>query len=1103
MLKIVLTCLLSLCALSTAAEGGTVAFSFDGTQEQMRGQYFFGTSLGTDAADPARKLEGKFGSALAFDGQDDMLVIPDLPSLHFGADDSFTVELWVKPLTEDLSAKTPILAQGDRQSAFRWKFLLYNKGRLGFFVENRQQQTLVNFLSGKNSLGDWHHLAFVRDRQEKQLRFYLDAILIREEEDTLPPDAFDFISPLFVGKASATEPAFQGLVDEITFTRSVKRRFDLAVPPRDDTSGDAGAYQRVKAVAETPEAGVQASWNEIERLGLNLVPAPKQFAASGEPVALDQNWRVILRHAAAVPGLEELDRQMTSQGLPPLPRADEAGEGSCIIAGTFAELAAVLPRIGNPEQPKRQGYIIDSYEDGGKTVVLVIGSDTDGVRYGLVTLSQLLLPGGKLVRAKIADWPDYKWRMGFTLHSYEPAAAKAVLDEVFHAKLNMVWGQGFYQRFEDMLKNAEARREITAYAAARGIRIVIGNWFDVAAAPYPADMQGYSKHCYPYKTEEGMMGHRGRAFTWSNDEYLQNQANNIRQFMRETGTDTFFFHVMDCGGRDNPENWKNRTAMDRERWGDDRASADAHLILNHYNAMKAENPEAMLFAVAYPYGAKYLAFPEVRAWMEKLTSLLPEDIFLCIRENNREGMEIWKNSNRQGRHIYHEAHPWSLRPAYCPGGRYARTFFFDDRDIYWYQLDAGPCGVTVWTAAEYAWNTKAPGWAWMPEPSEARRIPVAEAMPPAIREQLLPRICGKLFGAAAAADMATAFAACLPSMLAADLSAFTDPDPDKYFAAKAEDAEKAVAALDAAAPQVPPAMQAMFKQANSFLRNCRSLIAARHQYFLSRDSLAKADLPAAEEAVRQGLAQLEQIGAGDAQFAKYKRDILKDLDIATALKWRRERDDYLKTVTPKPMRIGLYATGFSRGVAESLSGVPGVKVISIADPTRAELANCDVLMFCAPNEMGDTFEDWRQNVKAFVENGGGVIFTHNSVGRAASSAFGTPLFPEICAGYGGQAVGKKTLTAAVAHPALGTLQPDNTLEHIYTDHLWAKPGATGEVLLRDVDGHTVMVAGTVGKGRVIYTGQIFGINEKDELRESTGEEWKLLYNLLRWSAGEE
>jgi hypothetical protein len=147
--------------------------------------------------------------------------------------------------------------------------------------------------------------------------------------------------------------------------------------------------------------------------------------------------------------------------------------------------------------------------------------------------------------------------------------------------------------------------------------------------------------------------------------------------------------------------------------------------------------------------------------------------------------------------------------------------------------------------------------------------------------------------------------------------------------------------------------------------------------------------------------------------------------------------------------------------------------------------------------MWDTTEDWRGNVREFVKNGGGVLFSHNAVGRIPSSAFGKPLFPGICLGYDGQLVGKPTLEAIEAHPAVG-MEKGAQIQHEYNDHLYIKPGAEGKVLLNNDMGKPVMVAGSSGKGRAVYTGQIFGMNKKDEQKESKGDEWKLLYNSVVW-----
>jgi len=95
----------------------------------------------------------------------------------------------------------------------------------------------------------------------------------------------------------------------------------------------------------------------------------------------------------------------------------------------------------------------------------------------------------------------------------------------------------------------------------------------------------------------------------------------------------------------------------------------------------------------------------------------------------------------------------------------------------------------------------------------------------------------------------------------------------------------------------------------------------------------------------------------------------------------------------------------------------------------------------------------------------------------------------------------RTNEAMLREPMRFILQPGGTLEQEYTDHLPLRPGPEGQVLLRDSLGNPVLVAGECGQGRVVYTGQIFGVTKRDEQREPEGGEWFLLYHLLRWCAG--
>ena len=269
----------------------------------------------------------------------------------------------------------------------------------------------------------------------------------------------------------------------------------------------------------------------------------------------------------------------------------------------------------------------------------------------------------------------------------------------------------------------------------------------------------------------------------------------------------------------------------------------------------------------------------------------------------------------------------------------------------------------------------------------------------------------------------------LPVRLMVNLRVLTGADPEAYFEVKHAAAVQAVAQAEAAVAQADPPFEPAVRAVRDTVVAVRHLIEARHRYFVCRRLLAGERLEDATREASLARAALEQI-APDSAWSKSHVPVLRsDLDLAGSVQWRRERRRHLEALPPtEPFAVGLYSLGYYRGWEDGLAGVPGIRTATFADPTRQDLEAFDVIVFPAANDLGDTSEDWRENVRQFVEQGGGVIFSHNSVGRIPSSAFGKPLFPDVCAGPAGVVAGQPTLAAAAAHPALGALQPGGTLE---------------------------------------------------------------------------
>ena len=126
---------------------------------------------------------------------------------------------------------------------------------------------------------------------------------------------------------------------------------------------------------------------------------------------------------------------------------------------------------------------------------------------------------------------------------------------------------------------------------------------------------------------------------------------------------------------------------------------------------------------------------------------------------------------------------------------------------------------------------------------------------------------------------------------------------------------------------------------------------------------------------------------------------------------------------------------------------------------------------------------------------------HNAVGRNQRGNLGKQIFPEICSGFDGRVAAYPRLT--VTDDALfgGFLKKGDVYTEVYGDHLAVVPGKKARVLLRDSSGKAVAVAGKVGRGFVIYTGEIFGISPRDVLAEPPFENWKMLYHLIRYCFG--
>ncbi|OGV32666.1 MAG: hypothetical protein A2020_09865 [Lentisphaerae bacterium GWF2_45_14] len=153
-------------------------------------------------------------------------------------------------------------------------------------------------------------------------------------------------------------------------------------------------------------------------------------------------------------------------------------------------------------------------------------------------------------------------------------------------------------------------------------------------------------------------------------------------------------------------------------------------------------------------------------------------------------------------------------------------------------------------------------------------------------------------------------------------------------------------------------------------------------------------------------------------------------------------------------------------------------------------------------------KDWKECLREYVENGGGVFLVHNSIGPCGTIS--EPVFPEIGKATGnslfkefkivaddsiiqGKAL-RKHCAWDVMNPGLDVLfqkaemKTGDVSDVAYIDHLEIEPGSSGDVLAMNLDENgnirkPVLVAGKLGKGKVVLCGMLMGATH------AKGTEW--------------
>lgn len=272
--------------------------------------------------------------------------------------------------------------------------------------------------------------------------------------------------------------------------------------------------------------------------------------------------------------------------------------------------------------------------------------------------------------------------------------------------------------------------------------------------------------------------------------------------------------------------------------------------------------------------------------------------------------------------------------------------------------------------------------------------------------------------------------------------------------------------------------------------------------------LAEADVRSLARGVPIAIKHLNQplvVAIGSAARLDAFRGIYPSADVFEGMEeWDAIENPEVPIVVPdKPgIKVGVYGSGLPAGVlVETLKDRPGLNVFLLSRIDEAALKNSQVILLPQASSRR-FFNRARDAVRNWVRHGGRIMLFHDSVGYKGLK----PYFPEVGEGE----TNPKTHEALVVkvHPVTAGLRVGQTIHHAYTDHVGMKLGPQGDPLLVDERELAVLVAGTVGQGKVLLNGMITGyasVSPGDyQGRECApkDEELLILLNAVKWLAAD-
>ena len=169
--------------------------------------------------------QGKLGSALCFDGDDDFVDVGRPTALDFGKTANFTVECWMLVPQDTPAAFQFIITSRLRMDRPGYSLYLHKNHHVIAAIGDMVNSTEVMASRAAVNDGCWHHLALTADR-DGEACLYVDGALQKSVDMTHIVTVTNPWRPLRIGDRGH-DGDFVGSIDEIRISRGIRTAFIL------------------------------------------------------------------------------------------------------------------------------------------------------------------------------------------------------------------------------------------------------------------------------------------------------------------------------------------------------------------------------------------------------------------------------------------------------------------------------------------------------------------------------------------------------------------------------------------------------------------------------------------------------------------------------------------------------------------------------------------------------------------------------------------------------------------------------------------------------------------------------------------------------------